>query len=81
MVLITMKLTPNIFGEAFLFIQLRKFSSIRVLISLAANLDWPLFQLDVKNSFLHGDIYMKKFIWSNHMVLLLRESIMVVSVS
>jgi len=28
----------------------------RVLLSLAANLDWPLYQFDVKNSFLHGDL-------------------------
>jgi hypothetical protein len=34
-----------------------KFSSIRVLISIAANLDWPLYQLDVKNVFLHGDLF------------------------
>lgn len=28
---------------------------VRVL-SLAANLDWPLYQLDVKNVFLNGDL-------------------------
>jgi len=33
-----------------------KISSIKVLISLATNLDWPLYQLDVKNDFLHGDL-------------------------
>jgi hypothetical protein len=27
-----------------------------VLLSLAANLDWPLYQFDVKNVFLHGDL-------------------------
>jgi hypothetical protein len=31
-------------------------NSIRIIISLAANLDWPLHQLDVKNAFLHGDL-------------------------
>ena len=31
-------------------------NSIRVLLSLAANLEWPLQQLDVKNTFLQGDL-------------------------
>jgi len=33
-----------------------KLNSICVMISLAINLSWPLFQLDVKNAFLHGDL-------------------------
>jgi hypothetical protein len=37
-----------------------KLSSVRVLISLIANLDWPLFQLDVKNVFLHKEVYMEQ---------------------
>ncbi|CAL5358524.1 unnamed protein product [Camellia sinensis] len=31
-------------------------NSVRVLFSLASNLDWPLHQFDVKNAFLHGDL-------------------------
>jgi len=31
-------------------------NSIRVLLSIAANLDWPLYQFNVKNAFLHGDL-------------------------
>lgn len=29
---------------------------MRILLSLAANQDWPLLQFDVKNAFLHGEI-------------------------
>jgi hypothetical protein len=31
-------------------------NSIRVLLSIVANLNWPLHQFDVKNAFLHGDL-------------------------
>ena len=33
-----------------------KLNSIRVLLSFAANLDWPLHHLDIKNAFLNGDL-------------------------
>jgi reverse transcriptase-like protein len=33
-----------------------KLDTIRVLFSIAANLDWPLHQFDVKNAFLHGEL-------------------------
>ena len=38
------------------FAPVAKLNSIRVLFSLAANLDWPLHQLDVKNAFLNGEL-------------------------
>ena len=38
------------------FSPVAKISSVRILISLAANLGWPLFQLDVKNAFLIGNL-------------------------
>jgi Reverse transcriptase (RNA-dependent DNA polymerase) len=45
------------------FAPVAKMSTVRTLISLAANGDWKLHQLDVKNDFLHGDllgeVYMK----------------------
>ena len=45
------------------FAPVAKLNSIRILISLAANLDWNLHQLDVKNAFLNGKleevVYMK----------------------
>ncbi|CAL9006929.1 unnamed protein product [Prunus brigantina] len=37
-------------------LQVAKINTVRILISLAANLDWPLHQFDVKNAFLHGDL-------------------------
>ncbi|XP_059658608.1 uncharacterized protein LOC132304926 [Cornus florida] len=46
------------------FSLVAKISSIRALMSIVANCNWPLFQLDVKNAFLHGDlveeVYMEK---------------------
>ena len=38
------------------FAPIAKLNTIRVLLSVAANLDWPLQQLDVKNAFLNGDL-------------------------
>ena len=38
------------------FSPVAKLNTVRVLLSLAINLDWPLHQFNVKNAFLHGDI-------------------------
>lgn len=45
------------------FALMAKLNSVRVILSLGANLDWSLHQLDIKNAFLNGDleeeVYMK----------------------
>jgi len=38
------------------FSPVAKLNTVRVFLSLVANLDWPLHQFDVKNAFLHGDL-------------------------
>ncbi|RVW42615.1 Retrovirus-related Pol polyprotein from transposon TNT 1-94 [Vitis vinifera] len=38
------------------FAPIAKINTVRVLLSLTANLDWPLQQFDVKNAFLHGEL-------------------------
>ena len=38
------------------FAPVAKINTVRVLLSLSLNLDWPLQQFDVKNAFLHGEL-------------------------
>jgi hypothetical protein len=38
------------------FAPVAKMNSVRTLISCAVNLDWEIYQKDVKNAFLHGDL-------------------------
>ncbi|RVX21356.1 Retrovirus-related Pol polyprotein from transposon RE2 [Vitis vinifera] len=38
------------------FSHVAKIASVRLLLSMAAMRSWPLYQLDIKNAFLHGDL-------------------------
>ena len=38
------------------FAPVSKLNTIRILLSLAANSDWPIHQLDIKNAFLNGEL-------------------------
>jgi len=55
------------------FSLVAKLTSVWIFISLTVSCLWPLHQLDVKNVFLN-DILDEEVPWSNHMILLLRES-------
>ena len=38
------------------FSLVAKMTSIRLLLSMAAMSSWPMYQLDIKNIYLHGDL-------------------------
>jgi len=38
------------------FSPVARLNSIQILFSIVVNMEWPLFQLDVKNVFLYGDL-------------------------
>ena len=44
----------QVYGDT--FSPVAKIASVHLLLSMAAMCSWPLFQLDIKNVFLHGDL-------------------------
>lgn len=38
------------------FSPVTRLNSVRILLSIAISQSWPLYQLDIKNAFLHGDL-------------------------
>ena len=44
------------------FSPVARLNSIRIIFSLAVNMDWSMSQLDVKNVFLYGDLHEEVYI-------------------
>ena len=44
----------QVYGDT--FSPVAKIASVRLLLSMPAMCSWPLYQLDIKNVFLHGDL-------------------------
>ncbi|XP_016647152.1 PREDICTED: ABC transporter B family member 4-like [Prunus mume] len=61
--LFSFKLQPNLLGPRPLLLKIITWlDTIRLVVSLAAQNSWPVYQLDVKSAFLHGELNEKVFI-------------------
>ena len=47
-----------------IFVPVAKLNTIRILLSMAANLDWPMLQMDIKNTFLNENLQEKVYMSS-----------------
>lgn len=65
------RLVAKGFAQSYMVDYFKTFSlvamlnTVMVILSIAANFQWPLYQLDIKNAFLHGDlqeVYMKVYL-------------------
>lgn len=67
----------QIYGIYYLetFSLITRLNSIRILSSLTINLEWLMFQLDVKNAFLYGDLHKGSLYGLTSRILLLRRKI------
>ena len=56
------------------FSHVAKMASVRLLLSMTTMRSWPLYQLDIKNAFLHGDLAEKVYIEQPHRFVAQEES-------
>ncbi|KAH9298913.1 hypothetical protein KI387_030595, partial [Taxus chinensis] len=48
------------------FAPVAKMDSVHLVLAIAASQGWPVYQMDVKSAFLHGD-YKRKYTWSSQL--------------
>jgi len=51
------------------YLETAKMNTVRVILSLATNYDWDLWQFDAKNAFLFGDLE-EEYTWSCNSIMM-----------